>query len=130
MVKENSAQSFSSVISGWTKVTKERHSRAHLAQRRRMFLCGCSLTKISPGLFSRFGWCPQKLRNLITLGSSYPYGICYEMRMPSYIIMANLYTAICALCMSCMVIFDNFTCSWSKFVTFHLLFSLFSSFFS
>ena len=42
---------FLSVVSGWTKVTKERYSRACLAQRQRMFLRGHSLTKISLGLF-------------------------------------------------------------------------------
>ena len=31
MGKENNTRSFSSVVSGWTKVTKERHSRACFA---------------------------------------------------------------------------------------------------
>ena len=47
MAKENNPQSFSSVVSGWTKVIKECHSRACLAQQRHVFLRGCSLTKIS-----------------------------------------------------------------------------------
>ena len=51
MAKENNTQSFSSVVSGWMKVTKECHSRACLAQRRRVFLRGRSLTKILPGFF-------------------------------------------------------------------------------
>ena len=38
MVKENNTQSFSSVVSNWTKITKERHSRACLAQRRRILV--------------------------------------------------------------------------------------------
>ena len=60
MAKENNTQSFSSVVSGWTKVTKERHSRACLAQRRRVFLRGRSLTKISPGLFFVVWLVPSK----------------------------------------------------------------------
>ena len=32
MAKENTTPSFSSVFSGWMKVTKERHSRACLAK--------------------------------------------------------------------------------------------------
>ena len=45
MAKENNTRSFSPVVSGWTKVTKERHSQACLAQQRRVFLRGRSLTK-------------------------------------------------------------------------------------
>ena len=45
MAKENNTQSFSPVVSGWMKVTKERHSRACLAQRRCVFLRGRSVTK-------------------------------------------------------------------------------------
>ena len=58
MAKENNTWSFSSVVSGWTKVMKEHHSRASLAQRRRMFLHG--LTKISPGLFFTVWLVPSK----------------------------------------------------------------------
>ena len=32
MAKENNTRIFSSVVSGWTKLTKERHSQACLAQ--------------------------------------------------------------------------------------------------
>ena len=39
------------LFSGQTKVTKECQSQACLAQRHCMFLCGCSLTKISLGVF-------------------------------------------------------------------------------
>ena len=55
MAKENNTQSFSSVVGGWMKVTKKRHSRACLAQQQRVFLCGRSFAKISPGLFF-MGW--------------------------------------------------------------------------
>ena len=75
MAKENNTQSFSPVVSGWMKVTKERHSRACLAQRWHVFLRGRSLTKkIRWDYLSWFGWCPRKLRNLITLGNLCPYG--------------------------------------------------------
>ena len=60
MVKENNTLSFSSVISGWTKVMKESHSRACLAQRRHMFLHERSLTKISPVLFIAVWLVPSK----------------------------------------------------------------------
>ena len=60
MAKENNTWSFSSVVSGWTKVTKERHCRACLAQRRRVFLHGRSLTKILPGLFFAVWLVPSK----------------------------------------------------------------------
>ena len=60
IVKKNNTRSFSPVVSGWTKVTKERHSRACLAQRRRVFLRGRSLTKISPGLFFAVWLVPSK----------------------------------------------------------------------
>ena len=49
MAKENNVRSLSSVVSIWTKVTKERHSQACPAQRQHMFLRERSLTKISPG---------------------------------------------------------------------------------
>ena len=48
------------LFSGWTKVTKERHSRACLAQRRRVFLRGRSLTKFSSGLFFAVWLVPSK----------------------------------------------------------------------
>ena len=62
MAKENNTQSFSSVVSGWTKVAKEHHSRACLArpQRWRVFLCGHSLTKILQGLFFAVWLAPSK----------------------------------------------------------------------
>ena len=46
----------------WSKLTKERHSRTCLAQRerRRVFLRGRSLTKISPGLFFAVWMVPSK----------------------------------------------------------------------
>ena len=76
IVKKNNTRSFSPVVSGWTKVMKERHSRACLAQRRHVFLCGRSSTKIFAGIiFLQFGWCPRKQRNLITLENLCPYGI-------------------------------------------------------
>ena len=62
MVKENNTRSFSSVVSGWTEVTKKSHSRACHAQRRRLFLHGRSLTKFRQDYFSRFGWCSRKPR--------------------------------------------------------------------
>ena len=49
MAKENNTQSFSSVIGGWMKVTKECHSQDCLAQRQCVFLRGRSHAKISPG---------------------------------------------------------------------------------
>ena len=61
MAKENNTWSFSPVISGWTRVTKERHSRACLAQRRRVFLRGRSFTKKnSPELFFVVWLVPSK----------------------------------------------------------------------
>ena len=53
MAKENNTRSFSPVVSGWTKVTKERHSRACLAQRRCVFLRRRSLTKNFAGIIFR-----------------------------------------------------------------------------
>ena len=58
--KGNNTQSFSSAVSGWTIVMKERHSRACLAQWQRMFLHGRSLTKNSPGLFFAVWLVPSK----------------------------------------------------------------------
>ena len=75
MAKENNTRSFSLVVSGWTKVTKERHSRACLAQRWRVFLRGRSLTKFRWDYISQFGWYPWKPWNLNTLWSLYPYSI-------------------------------------------------------
>ena len=66
MVKVKNTCSFPSVVSGWMKKTKERHSQACLAQRWCVFLGGHSLTKFRWDYFSQFGWCPQKLQNLIT----------------------------------------------------------------
>ena len=65
MAKENNTHSLSSVVSGWTKVTKERHSRACLAQQQRMFLRGRSLTKIWRGLFFAVWLVPSKTAKLI-----------------------------------------------------------------
>ena len=53
IVKKSNTRSFSPVVSGWTKVTKERYSRACLAQRRRVFLRGRSSTKIFAGIIFR-----------------------------------------------------------------------------
>ena len=50
VAKENITRSFFPVVSGWMKVTKERHSRACLAQRRCVFFCGRSLTKNFAGI--------------------------------------------------------------------------------
>ena len=60
MAKENNTREF--LFSGQTKVTKESHSRACLAQQWRMFLCGhtCSLTKISLILFFAVWLVPSK----------------------------------------------------------------------
>ena len=70
MAKENNTWSFSSVVSGWTKITMESHSWACLAQQRRVFLHGHSLTKILPGLFFTVWLVPSKKpRSLITLGN-------------------------------------------------------------
>ena len=41
------------MVSGWTKVTKERHSRACLAQQRHVFLRGHSITKNFTGIIFR-----------------------------------------------------------------------------
>ena len=48
------------LFSGWMKVTKERHFRACLAQQQHVFLRGCSLTKILPGLFFAVQLVPSK----------------------------------------------------------------------
>ena len=90
MAYENNTQS------GWTKVTKERHSQACLAQRRCMFLRGRSLTKISLGLFFVVWLVPSKtvklnhpprkivpIRYYIMLEASYMYNyIQHELACP------------------------------------------------
>ena len=95
MAMENNTWSFSSVFSGWTKVTKELHSRACFARRRRVFLRGHtrSLTKFCRDYFSWFGWCPWKPPNLITLGNLYPYG-----SLVLYCRVHSLATELPALC--------------------------------
>ena len=60
MAKENNTWSFPSVVSGWTKVTKEHHSQACLAQRRRCSCVGVASQKISPGLFFAVWLAPLK----------------------------------------------------------------------
>ena len=74
MVKENNTQSFSLVVSDWTKVMKECHSRACLAQRRRVFLHEHSLTKISPGLFFKVWLMPSKAAKFNHPQKFYSYG--------------------------------------------------------
>ena len=60
MAKENNTRICSSVVSGWTKVMKERYSRACLAQRRHVFLRGHILTKILLELFFVVWLVPSK----------------------------------------------------------------------
>ena len=57
MAKENNTRSFSPVVSGWTKVTKERHSRACLAQQQ---CVGVASQKILSGLFFVVWLVPSK----------------------------------------------------------------------
>ena len=41
---------------------------------------GVASQKFHQDYFSRFGWCPRKPRNLITLGNLYPYGIIHRKK--------------------------------------------------
>ena len=71
MAKENNTRSSSSVVSGWTKVMNFLPSDG---------MCSCMVSqKFHRDYFLQFGWCPQKPRNLITLGNLYPYGIHTDM---------------------------------------------------
>ena len=57
--KQTRSFSSESVVSGWTKVMKERHSRACLAQQWRVFLHGHSLTNFAV-IFSAVLLVPSK----------------------------------------------------------------------
>ena len=83
MAKENNTQSFSSVVSGWTKVAKEHHSRACLLVLPGPSDGACSCVGIASQKFCRdyflqFGWRPRKQQNLITLENLCPYGTAFK----------------------------------------------------
>ena len=42
--------------------------------------------------FSRFGWCPRKPRNLITVGNLYPYGILLDLLVSLKLDQYNSYS--------------------------------------
>ena len=84
MAKENNILSFSPVVSGWMKVTKERHSRACLAQWWCVFLRGHSLTKNFAGIFFAVWLVPSKTTKFNHPRKLCPYGITCTHIYTSY----------------------------------------------
>ena len=114
----NNTWSFSSVVSGWTKVMKECNSWACLAQWRRCSCVGIASQKFHRGNFSWFGLCPRKPQNLNTLRNLYPYSTWFLKVYRLLVAQETPYYLTHTVSYSWFLVF-NFSCQLSELVCSH-----------